>query len=197
MGFRPDRAPVGAPDQGGPGSQEGQSGSGHHGGAVAPGEGGGGLGGPPARSNSLQPPEPRWLAAMPPRMATLRACPVTRMVPRKALATLSWERSTLPMMALVLGALNAAMPTPTVARAAAMGSMDPPWPWRASRTIPRDVSSMPEVLRTREPTRSLRRPAKGLRQACMSGCPSMIQPVTFADRPCTSWRWTAVRMAMA
>jgi hypothetical protein len=55
---------------------------------------------------------------------------------------------------------------------------------------------MPEVLRTRDATRSLRRPDRGLRQACMRGCPSMIQPVAFADRPWTSWRWTAVRMAM-
>jgi len=39
---------------------------------------------------------------------------------------------------------------------------------------------MPEVLRTRDATRSLRRPDRGLRQACMRGCPSMIQPVAFA-----------------
>ena len=100
-------------------------------------------------------------------------------------------------MALVLGALKAAMPTPTMARAATTDSREPLRPWRASRTIPRATSPMPAVLRRREPTRSLRRPDRGLRQACMRGWPSMIQPVAFADQPWTSSSWAAVRMAMA
>ena len=56
---------------------------------------------------------------MPPSSATLSAWPEVRIVPRKALAWLSWSRRTLPMMADVLGALNAAMPSPTTARHAA------------------------------------------------------------------------------
>ena len=56
---------------------------------------------------------------MPPSSATLSACPEVRIVLRKALAWLSWSRRTLPMTAEVLGALNAAMPTPTTARQAA------------------------------------------------------------------------------
>ena len=56
---------------------------------------------------------------MPPSSATLSACPAVRIVPRKALAWLSWSRRTLPMMAEVLGALNAAMPSPTMPRQAA------------------------------------------------------------------------------
>ena len=50
---------------------------------------------------------------MPPSSATLSDWPAVRIVPMKALATLSWSRRTLPMMADVFGALNDAMPRPT------------------------------------------------------------------------------------
>jgi hypothetical protein len=62
-------------------------------------------------------------AAMPPSTATLSACPVTRIVARKALASPSWCGATLPMMALALGALNEAMPTPTRASPARTSGM--------------------------------------------------------------------------
>ena len=118
-----------------------------------------------------------------PSRPTLRAWPVTRMVPRKALATLSWRRSTLPMMALVLGALKAAMPRPTTARAPTTSTMPAPRPIRARSTIPAATITMPAVARARDPIRSLIRPATGLRPACMSGWASMIQPVMRAGWP--------------
>jgi hypothetical protein len=135
---------------------------------------------------------PSWLAAMPPRTATLSACPVTRMVARKALASPSWRGATLPMMALALGALKAAMPMPTMARVARTRAMPASSPSVASSAIPAAVSSMPVVVSSRDPTRSLSRPLSGLSTACITGCASRIHPVSVAERPCTTCRYTTV-----
>ena len=59
------------------------------------------------------------------------------------------------------------------------------------------VNTRVSVARVREPIRSLMRPATGLRPACMSGWPSMIQPVMRAGWPSTSCSWTAVSTLMA
>jgi len=52
---------------------------------------------------------------MPPSAATESAWPVKRVVPTKADATPSRDRSTEPITADVFGVLKAAMPTPTTA----------------------------------------------------------------------------------
>ncbi len=129
---------------------------------------------------------------MPPRKATESAWPVTRMVARKALATPSWVRSTLPMMALVLGALKAAMPRPTTARDPTTWARPAVRPRAPRRAMPAATSAMPEVARVREPMRSLSRPAKGLRRVIITGCPMSTHPATRAGWPRTSWSWTAV-----
>ena len=103
------------------------------------------------------------------------------MVPRKALAWLSWSRRTLPMTAEVLGALNAAMPTPTTARQAATRHSGADSGVSASRTMPAAMASMPPVASTREPIRSLRRPLNGLSTAISSGMLSSSHPVSVAE----------------
>ena len=129
---------------------------------------------------------------MPPSSATLSAWPAVRIVPRKALAWLSWSRRTLPMMAEVLGALNAAMPTPTTPRQAATRHSGAGSGVSASSTMPAAMATMPPVASTREPMRSLRRPLNGLSTAISSGMLSSSHPVSDADCSWTSSRKMAV-----
>jgi len=63
--------------------------------------------------------------------------------------------------------------------------------------MPTAVRTMPVVASTREPTRSLRRPATGASKAWMRGWLSMIHPVSAAERCWTTWRNTAVSMLIA
>ena len=142
----------------------------------------------PCVSSRRPPTAPSWLAAMPPSSATLSACPEVRIVPRKALAWLSWSRRTLPMMAEAFGALNAAMPTPTTPRQATTYQSGAASGRNASRAMPAAMASMPPVASTREPMRSLRRPLTGLSAAISSGMESRSQPVSDAERPWTSCR---------
>ena len=58
---------------------------------------------------------PSFQAAMAPSTAMDSPCPVNLMVARNPEARFSWERSTEPMTAEMLGALNTAIPTPMVA----------------------------------------------------------------------------------
>ncbi len=92
------------------------------------------------------------------------------------------------MMADVLGALNAAMPSPTTARHTAMRHSGADSGVSASSSIPAAMATMPPLARTREPMRSLRRPLNGLSTAISSGMLSSSHPVSDAELSRTSSR---------
>ena len=95
-------------------------------------------------------------------------CPENLIVARNPDARLSCERSTEPMTAEMLGALNTAMPTPTVPSAIRTRPEEPET--YASCAIPAATSTMPVVASARDPILSERRPVNGERTVISTGC---------------------------